>query len=90
MCVMGAFKVIPKEIKDQVLARIKNDGIPVAQAANEHGVNPKTVYNWLRSTATTNPNILEISRLRRENKELKEIIGIITHELHKNKKNQGY
>ncbi len=87
---MGGFKVIPKEIRDQVLTRIKNDGIPVSQAAKEHGVNPKTVYNWLRGTATANPNILEISRLKRENKELKEIIGHITHELHKQKKNQGY
>lgn len=87
---MSTGRVIPIEIKEQVLARIKNDGIPVSQAAKEHGVNPKTVYNWLRGTTIVNPSILEISRLRRENKELKEIIGIITHELHKHKKNQGY
>lgn len=86
---MGTVKFIPKEIKEQVLARIKNDGIPVSQAAKEHGINPKTVYNWLRGTSVINPSILEISRLRRENKELKEIIGVITHELHKQKKNQA-
>lgn len=87
---MGTFKIIPKEIKEQVLSRIKNEGIPVSQAAKEHGINPKTVYNWLRGTTIVNPSILEISRLRRENRELKEIIGALTHELEKQKKNQGY
>lgn len=87
---MGTFKVIPKEIKEQILSRIKNEGVTVSQAAKDHGVSTKTIYNWLRKTAIINPSILEISRLRRENRELKEIIGIITHELHKHKKNQAY
>lgn len=86
---MGTFKVIPKEIKEQVLNRIKNEGVTVSQAAREHGLSPKTIYNWLRKTTIINPSVLEISRLRRENKELKEIIGMITHELHKHKKNQN-
>lgn len=86
---MGTFKVIPKEIKEQVLNRIKNEGVTVSQAAKDHGLSAKTIYNWLRKTTIVNPSILEISRLRRENKELKEIIGIITHELHKHKKNQN-
>jgi transposase-like protein len=35
---MGNFKLIPKEIKDQILSRIKNEGIAVSQLAHEHGV----------------------------------------------------
>lgn len=84
---MGTFKFIPKDIKEQILKRIKDDGIPVAQAAKEHGVNPKSVYNWLRTKTTGDTSILEISRLKRENRELLEIIGKLTHSLSKSKKN---
>ena len=84
---MGTVRFIPKEIKEQILLRIKNDGIPVAQAAKEHGVNPKSVYNWLRANTIQDTSILEISRLKRENRELLEIVGELTHELRKPKKN---
>jgi len=84
---MGTVKSIPKDIKEQVLKRIKDEGISVSQAAAEHGVNPKTVYNWLRSKTVPDTSILEISRLKRENKELLEIIGELTHNLKRSKKN---
>jgi len=38
------FKSIAKEIGDQILSRIKNDGIPLTQAAKDAGVNSKAVY----------------------------------------------
>lgn len=84
---MGTFTFIPKEIKEQILARIKNDGVPVSQAAKDAGVSSKAVYNWMRSKTVSDGSILEISRLRRENKELLEIIGKLTHDLTKSKKN---
>lgn len=84
---MGTGKFIPKEIKEQILKRIKDEGLPVSQAAKEHGVNPKSVYNWLRGTTIQDTSILEMSRLRRENKELLEIIGELTHEVRRSKKN---
>ncbi|MGH7203478.1 MAG: helix-turn-helix domain-containing protein [Candidatus Levyibacteriota bacterium] len=45
---MGNFKVIAKEIKEQILQRIKEKGISVADAAAEHGISTKTIYNWER------------------------------------------
>lgn len=75
---MGTFKVIPKEIKEQILNRIKNEGVTVAQAAADHGLSVKTIYNWLRAKTFSNVSILEVSRLRRENKLLLEMIGKIT------------
>ena len=84
---MGTVHFIPKEIKEQILARIKNDGVAVSEAAKEHGINPKTVYNWMRNKTVSDGSILEISRLKRENKELLEIIGRLTHDLSKPKKN---
>ncbi len=35
---MGTFKFIPKEIKEQILKRIKEEGITVRSAAEEHGI----------------------------------------------------
>ena len=83
---MGNFKYIPKEIKEQILKRIKDEGITVAQAATEHGISTKTIYNWMRGKTESDGSILEISRLKRENKELLEIIGDLTHEVRKSKK----
>ena len=83
---MGTFKFIPKEIKEQILKRIKEEGITVTQAAQDAGISSKTIYNWMRSKTLSDGSILEISRLKRENKELLEIIGKLTHNLTKSKK----
>ena len=85
---MGTFRAIPKEIKEQILKRIKEDGVSVVDAASEHGVSTKTIYNWMRNKDVKDTSILEISRLKRENKELLEIIGRLTHDLKRSKKNQ--
>jgi len=71
---MGTFKFIPKEIKEQILRRIKEEGITVTQAAKDAGISSKTIYNWMRSKTLSDGSILEISRLKRENRELAEII----------------
>lgn len=84
---MGTFKVIAKEIKEEILKRIKEDGVSVKDAAAEHGISTKAIYNWMRSKGMASANILEISRLKRENKELLEIIGRLTHDLKRSKKN---
>ena len=66
---------IPKEIKEQVLGRIKQDGVSVYQAAKEHGLNPRTIYDWLNKNATQNMSFAEISKLKKENQQLKELVG---------------
>lgn len=80
------FAPINKAIKEQILNRIKNDGIPAAQVAREHGVSDKTVYSWLARQAEKEPSILELGRLKRENDGLKHLIGLLTVEMHKLKK----
>lgn len=84
---MGTFKFIPKEIKEQILKRIKEEGITVTQAASDAGISSKTIYNWMRSKTLSDGSVLEISRLKRENRELLEIIGRLTHSLTRSKKN---
>ncbi len=83
---MGTFHAIPKDTKEQILRRIKDEGIAVAQAALEHGISTKTIYNWMRGSSIVDHGTLEINRLKRENKELAEIIGLLTLHLERSKK----
>lgn len=69
---------ISKEVKDQILHRIKNDGISAAQAAREHGVKDATVYSWLASGVKGQPSVIEMGKLKKENRELKEMLGEAT------------
>jgi len=78
---------IEQAIKDQILEEIKN-GSKVAETARKHNVSEKTVYGWLSKQAdNTGTSNLEIAKLRRENQELKELIGLLTLENKRVKKN---
>lgn len=72
------FKPIAKDIKDQILGRIKNNGESVAKLALEYSVSPKTIYTWLRKKSDSSISFLEYARLKRENKLLLEIVGKLT------------
>lgn len=74
-------KYISADIKKQILERLRNDGIPVAQLAEEHGISNRTIYGWLSKGATSQPTWLELNKLKRENQALKELIGKITYEM---------
>lgn len=81
------YKAIPKEIRDQVLSRIKNDGISVAEAAHDAGISVKTVYGWLgHESKLSDCNLVELSRLRRENQGLYELVGKLASQIEKSKK----
>ena len=81
------FKAIPREIKEQILSRIKNEGVTANQVAIDAGISPKTVYGWLtKESIKAKVNVLEFSRLRRENVALYEIIGKLTAQIEKSKR----
>jgi transposase-like protein len=69
---------VSREVKEQILARIKNEGVPIKQAALEHGITDSAIYKWLGAGAEGAPSYGEVSRLRRENTELKQLVGEIT------------
>jgi len=53
-------------------------------------LSPNTIYGWISPArnAKADPSIMELSRLRRENAELKQIIGGIMLEQRERKKNR--
>ena len=87
---MGTFHVIPKETKEQILSRIKNEGVTAAQAAKDAGISANTVYGWLAKAANgTNNGAVEVSRLKRELTGAYELLGKLTAELAVFKKKTG-
>lgn len=83
------FKRIPDETKREILEKIKN-GVAVAQTANQYAVSIKTIYGWLANETRPAISVIEYNRLKRENEELKRIIGLITLEMERGKKNQNH
>ena len=83
------YKQIPKQTKEEIIAKIKN-GETVAEVSNQYGINLKTIYGWLRTQVKPDASIIEMNKLRRENDELKRIIGLVTLELERGKKNKNY
>lgn len=71
------YRIAP-EIKDQIIKRIKNEGLPVAQAAKEHGISEAAIYRWLGNGVSNAPTIGELVRLKRQNEELLALVGELT------------
>jgi transposase-like protein len=69
---------ISKEIKDQIINRIKHNGVSVAEAAKDAGISTGTIYTWLGTQARGTVSILEHNKLKKENQQLKELLGEIT------------
>ena len=71
---------VAADIKQQILKRMKEDGIPVAQLAQEHGISDKTIYGWVSKGLTEQPSLIEVSKLKRENRALREMLGKVLFE----------
>ncbi len=82
------FRRVPVETKREVLEKVKN-GMSIAEAAKQYALSAKTIYTWLSNQVRPEISILEYNRLRKENEELKRIVGIITLELERGKKNKN-
>jgi len=77
---------ISPEVKEQILQRIKNQGVPVSQAAKEHGLHESTIYAWLRKGLKSMPTMGELVRLKRQNEELLALVGELTLKLSQSQK----
>lgn len=79
--------IIRADVKAQILKRLKEEGVPVAKLAQEHGIAPGTIYNWLsKGVINKQPSLLAYAKLKKENQALKELIGHMTYLLDSEKK----
>lgn len=81
-------KFYPKELKEEIINKIKTEGITAVEAAKRYGIDVNNVYRWVSSGISgVKGNLFEINRLKRENRELKQIIGELLFEKERGKKN---
>ena len=84
---MSPYKPIPAETREAILRRIKEGGETANHVAKETGICPKTVYYWLsKETTKSGVSWSEHNRLKRENEQLKAIVGELTLGLKRTKK----
>ena len=74
------------DVKEQIINRIKNDGVTVMQAAKEHGISEATIYGWISKKVEGQPTLSEIIRLKKENEQLLKLVGEITLKLSESQK----
>jgi transposase-like protein len=71
-------KRIPKEIKDEILAKARTGG-KVADLAKMYGLSDRTIYAWLqKDSGEETISALKYHKLQKENEELKRLIGELT------------
>lgn len=84
---MSECRRIPGDVKEKILRKVKEEGMSCSQAAREHEVHPRTVQLWLcKETTKSGVSWAEHNRLKRENKQLKEIVGHLTLDMRRTKK----
>lgn len=76
---------IAPDVKEQIINRIKNDGVSVIQAAQDHGVAEGTIYGWI-AKKVDGVSTSEVIKLKRENDQLKMLLGEITLKLSETQK----
>ena len=69
---------ISAEIKEEIIKKIKHEGLSVMDAATQYGISDKTIYNWLGTKARGTVSILEHNKVKKENEQLNQIIGDLT------------
>ena len=69
---------ITPEVREQIINRVKNDGVNIKQVAEEHGITDSAIYKWLGKGVEGTPSLLEYAKLKRENDELLKLVGLMT------------
>ena len=72
---------IAPEVKADILRRIKEEGVSVAQAAQDHGIHETTIYNWLGAGIQSAPSWSEFAKLQKQYQEALALIGRLTLQL---------
>jgi transposase-like protein len=79
-------EAIKKEIREEILHKIKTTGLSVSKASEQYGVSTKAIYSWLSKDGAQVPNLELVRKLKKRNQELLTIIGILTYEIENIKK----
>ena len=84
---MSGFKRTDPQLKADILAKIRNEGMRVSEASQQYQVSDKTIYSWLRAGIIDgNRNlILENNKLKKELEQAYKLLGRATAEMQRAK-----
>ena len=82
-------KLCPKEIRTEILAKIKG-GVKATEVADQYGVSRKTVYGWLGGEARSHISFGDYQRMRRERDGLLALVGELLLKQRTGGKNRGW
>jgi transposase len=86
---MSQRKRIAKEIKNEILSKVK-EGEKVTELAKQYAVSDKSIYTWLhQETGEQVVSPVQYNRIKRENEELKKLIGELSLKLSLGEKNRA-
>ena len=79
---------LTQDQKQEIIKRVTDKGERVVDLAREYKVDPKIIYNLLKTKANQHQAVLELAKLKRENEALISIIGqlVAENKLSKKKK----
>ncbi len=79
---------VSKEIREEIISKVQA-GERVADLAEQYAVSTKTIYGWLRQDSGEGVvSVLDYNKLKRENDELKRLIGELALNMHLQKKSK--
>jgi transposase-like protein len=80
--------ITPQEKRSEIIAKIRDEGMTVAEASRKYNIGSKAIYNWMRDGIANSSTslILENNRLKKENEQLYNLLGRATVELKKSKR----
>jgi transposase-like protein len=76
---------INSEVKKEIIDKVKA-GEKVADLASKYGISNRTIYAWLKWSVNSNISLAEFNHLKKENQDLKAIVGALMFQLEKLKK----
>ncbi len=78
----------PNETRNEIIAKIRDEGMTVTEASRQYGIVTSAIYRWMRDGVVNSSTslILENNRLKKENEQLYNLLGRATVELKRSKK----
>lgn len=82
------YKRLPIEVKHKILEAVKR-GQKVKDLAYQYGISSSLIYTWLKQEVQASAGVswFKYKKLKKENEELKRIIGLMALKLERGEKN---